>query len=107
MAVARRVVGRDIQRGEVVKIVLDLWTTRDGESHPSKNFFRFTNELRQWMKRPALRFLAWLCRIDPFCLAELVEFRCLEFRKFRRNRRFDFVFDFVRKFTDLAFFFCW
>jgi len=51
----RRVAFRDVERGEIVPVVLDLRACGDGEAHVRKDFRQFVHHLADRVDRPARR----------------------------------------------------
>ena len=51
MHLARRVAGREVERGEVVEVVLDVRTFGDGEAHVGEDRCEFLEHLHHGMQR--------------------------------------------------------
>jgi hypothetical protein len=75
---ARRVIRRDIERLEVVPVVLDLGTAFDGETGTAEQLLDTASRARQRMQRAVALAAPRLCHVDAGCREFALESDALE-----------------------------
>ena len=91
--VACRMLRRDVERLEVVELVLQLWSQSDLVAKPGKDRLHLAEDQGQRMQVPAADGSGDNRDVDPFAVAERLEPGRLELASAFREQRFNFGFE--------------